>query len=366
MTIKVRSITPEESEVLEQWQRCDNVVRYRRARILRLSAKRWKCAAIADALALHVQVVRDVITAFNEGGIEAITPQPRSGGRPPSYGEEIAQAAEDLVHQGPPPEEGRATWTLQGLAQALAARFEFLDNISQETVRRLLACRQIAYRQAKNWLTSPDPQYILHKSQRDRLLAWARQNADGSAVWLDQSWFARWPYRFRAWTPKRHLPHVAQRWKEKVDTTALYAALDDETQEPFLRWAEGQPNSEETVRFLEALMAHYTAQGKRFLVLFWDRAPWHTSRRTRQWVKDYNRRAKSEGLTRLIVCLLPTRSPWLMPLEAIFGWIKHQLLGDRLFETIADLRMAVEYCFQLRVTDAKLRRNRAWSAAVAS
>jgi len=42
-------------------------------------------------------------------------------------------------------------------------------------------------------------------------------------------------------------------------------------------------------------MAHESSQAKRFLVLFWDRAPWHTSRRTRDWIRDYNRRAKAEG-----------------------------------------------------------------------
>lgn len=38
MTLYVRKITPEESAVLDKWQRADNVVGYRRARIVRLSA----------------------------------------------------------------------------------------------------------------------------------------------------------------------------------------------------------------------------------------------------------------------------------------------------------------------------------------
>jgi len=113
-------------------------------------------------------------------------------------------------------------------------------------------------------------------------------------------------------------PARGQALSEDVETTALYAALDDETQEAFLRWADGQPNSSETVRFLGALMAHWTKQGKRFIVLFWDRAPWHKSRQTREWVRAYNQRAKRDGLTRLILCFLPTRSPWLTPLEPIF------------------------------------------------
>ena len=363
MAIGVRSITAEESEILDRWERGDNIVCYRRARILRLSEADWRCPAIADVLALHVETVRWTIKAFNKGGLDAITPQPRSGGRPPGYSQEVADVAEDLARQEPPSQEGRATWTLHGLALAIAARFDHIDTMSHEAVRRLLKLRDIAYYRAKQWLTSPDPQYERHKRRRDRLLAMARAAPDGTAYWLDQSWFSRWPYRFRAWAAKDTPLRVAQRWSEKVDTTALYAALDDESQEAFLRWATGQPDSEETVEFLEALMAHCTQTGLRFIVLIWDKASWHTSRRTQGWIRAYNRRAKEEGHTRLIVCQLPTRSPWLMPLEPIFGWTKHQVLGGRLFQTVAQLHTAVERYFHQRVAHAKELRDRAWVKA---
>ena len=363
MTIRVRSITAEESEILNRWQRCDDIIRYRRARILRLSETNRRCPAIAEVLALHVETVRWVIKTFNEGGIEAITPQPRSGGRPPGYSQEVADVAKDLARQGPPDEEGRATWTLHGLAKAIAARFEHIDTMSHEAVRRLLKLRDIVYYQAKQWLTSPDPHYERRKRRRDRLLAMARAAADGTVFWLDQSWFSRWPYRFRAWAAKDAPLRVAQRWSEKVDTTALYAALDDKSQEAFLRWATGQPDSEETVQFLEALMAHCTQNGLRFIVLIWDKASWHTSNRTQGWIRAYNRRAKEENLTRLIVCQLPTRSPWLMPLEPIFGWTKHQVLGGRLFQTVAQLQAAVELHFHQRVAQSKERRDRIWARA---
>jgi len=82
MTIKVRLITPQESETLDSWQRADNVVAYRRVRILRLSEMGCKCTFIAEVLGLHVETVRGTIKDFNEGGVAAIAPQPRSGGRP--------------------------------------------------------------------------------------------------------------------------------------------------------------------------------------------------------------------------------------------------------------------------------------------
>ena len=80
MTIKVRPITPQESETLDHWQRADNVVGYRRSRILRLSEAGWKCADIAGVLGLHVETVRLTIKDFNKGGIPVIAPRPRSGG----------------------------------------------------------------------------------------------------------------------------------------------------------------------------------------------------------------------------------------------------------------------------------------------
>ena len=80
MTISIRPITSEESDILDHWQRSDNAVGYRRARILRLSKDDWKCADIAFVLGCHVDTVRQIITLFNEGGIPEIAPRPRSGG----------------------------------------------------------------------------------------------------------------------------------------------------------------------------------------------------------------------------------------------------------------------------------------------
>lgn len=282
------------------------------------------------------------------------------------YTAEVAEEVEQLVRQEPPEEQGRATWTLKGLAEVVATRFDTIKQISHETVRRMLSLRGILYYRAKEWLVSPDPLYELRKSQRDRLLTFARACPDGAAVWLDESWFVRWPYRFWTWASKDDRPRVAQRWNEEVDTTALFAALDDETQQTFLRWADGQPNSERMTQFLETLMDYWTQRGKRFIVLFWDKASFHTSKQTTNWIREYNRRAKRENLTRLIVCKLPTRSPWLMPLEPIFGWTKHQVLGNRAFETVAEMQKVVENHFRQRVAEAQKRRDQAWAKALAA
>ena len=248
---------------------------------------------------------------------------------------------------------------MSDLASQLVAHFEHLSRVSHETVRRWLKQAKIVYRRAKGWIISPDPRYGLKKHQRDRLLRIARQAADGVAVWLDESWFVRWPYWFRTWVEQGKPLTVLQRWSEKVDTTALFVALDDESQQSLLHWAQGQPNSDRMIVFLDKLTTHYAAQGKRFIALFWDKASWHTSKKTRRWIRTYNRKAKQLGLPRLLVSYHPTRSPWLMPLESVFGWVKHQVLGGRVFQTVSELQQAVALAFQQRVAQAKTRHDKA-------
>jgi len=270
----------------------------------------------------------------------------------------VEKVARELVRHRPPEETERATWTLETLGAELQARCPQLSPMSYETVRRWLQQSHIRYRRSKGWMGSPDPHYELKKHQRDRLLWMARRTPNGATVWLDESWFIRWPYAFRSWAVKGEWLTVPQRWNEAVDKVALFAALDDASQETLLYWAPGQPNSDQQVIFLAQLTRHYATLDKDFIALFWDKASWHTSRKTQQWIRAYNRRAKREQLPRLLTVCHPTRSPWLMPLEPIFGWVKHAVLGGQDFETVAELQQAVEAAFHQRVAKAKPRHDK--------
>jgi DDE superfamily endonuclease len=51
------------------------------------------------------------------------------------------------------------------------------------------------------------------------------------------------------------------------------------------------------------------------LLLVWDKAAWHISRAVRNGVRAPHRQAKQDGGVRLMVCQLPTKSPWLNRIE---------------------------------------------------
>lgn len=71
-----------------------------------------------------------------------------------------------------------------------------------------------------------------------------------------------------------------------------------------------------TIRFLTWCSEKLQAAGKKVWVLIWDNASWHISKAVREWIASHNRRVKKSGEgTRIISCLLPTKSPWLNLIE---------------------------------------------------
>jgi transposase len=82
-----------------------------------------------------------------------------------------------------------------------------------------------------------------------------------------------------------------------------------------LRFVCGRPVSAVTCLSLAWRMTSFAAQGKRALVLIGDTASWHSSQEVRQWIRAHKRTVKPRGGCRLIMCRLPSKSPWLNPIE---------------------------------------------------
>ena len=105
--------------------------------------------------------------------------------------------------------------------------------------------------------------------------------------------------------------------KDDPDPKALacYGLLRRDTGGMLLRFVRGRPVSQVTEDFLAWACARLAAEGKRALLLVWDNASWHVSRRVRVWIKAHNRRAKAEGGVRILACHLPVKAPWLNAIE---------------------------------------------------
>lgn len=132
-------------------------------------------------------------------------------------------------------------------------------------------------------------------------------------------WWSRFAQpHIKTWSAGKRL-RVRQREAGKEDqepkAIACYGLLRKDTEEVRVRFLEARPISEITIEFLRWMIEELEKEGKKVLFLIWDNATWHTSKMVRNWLGEHNRKAKQKGGVRIIRCQLPSKSPWLNPIE---------------------------------------------------
>lgn len=135
----------------------------------------------------------------------------------------------------------------------------------------------------------------------------------------DECWWSRLAQPdLHAWAEDEplRLRELAVR-KGDTDPKALacYGPLRGDTGGMLLRLVDGRPVSQVTEDSLSRVCVELAREGKKALLLVWDNASWHIGARVRDWIKEHNRRAKREGGVRTPACRLPSKSPWLNPIE---------------------------------------------------
>jgi len=165
----------------------------------------------------------------------------------------------------------------------------------------------------------PRPGVRAEKKTRDRLIRLAESRPDWVLGYADEVWWSRLALpALRAWTEAEPLRLVERdRPRADSDPKALccYGLLRGDTGGMLLRFVQGRPVSQVTEDFLSWACDRLAAEGKTALLLVWDNASWHISRRVRAWIKAHNQRVKTRGGTRIVACRLPIKSPWLNPIE---------------------------------------------------
>lgn len=162
----VRSFSDGEREQLEAGLRSSDAFVLRRCQILLASSRGQRAITIAQNLGCDDETVRQVIQAFNRGGLAVLE---RGSSRPhrtrAAFAPQQAERLRELLHQSPR-NFGKPTgvWTL-----ALAAEVSFEqglteERVSREAVRSALARLQVKWKRAKQWITSPDPEYQRKKT----------------------------------------------------------------------------------------------------------------------------------------------------------------------------------------------------------
>jgi transposase len=163
----VRAFSEEERTAIEAGLRAPDAFTLRRCQILLASAQGETAPVIAAQLHCSDQTVRNVITAFNADGL-AVLKQGSHVAHHLSHTAFTPEAQERLrvLIRLSPRTFGQQSslWSLASLAEVSFKQGLTTRLVSGETVRATLQRMGIAWKRAKQWITSPDPAYTAKKS----------------------------------------------------------------------------------------------------------------------------------------------------------------------------------------------------------
>lgn len=159
--IFVRKLKEKELRELAAGLRSSKPFTVRRCQMVLASSRGKTAPNIAEFIGCDDQTVRNVIKAFNERGVAAL---PAGSRRPktvqPLFGEEQADRLKALLHRSPRDfDKETSLWTLELAAEVSFAEGLTPRRVSGECIRLALKRLGIAWKRAKHWITSPDPEY---------------------------------------------------------------------------------------------------------------------------------------------------------------------------------------------------------------
>ena len=164
--IYVRRLAANERAALEAGVRAPEAFTMRRCQILLASARGETALQIAQHLSCHDQTVRNAIHAFHAQGLDSLQPGssvPHHIAR--AFDGADAERLRGLLHQSPRAfGQSTSLWTLDLAAEVAHAEGFTAKPVSGETVRATLARLGLGWRRAKQWITSPDPEYARKKT----------------------------------------------------------------------------------------------------------------------------------------------------------------------------------------------------------
>jgi putative transposase len=279
----------------------------RRAHVILLAAEGWSLRDLRNALYVSFDFIVRTIRTFQQQGLDAILPEEP----PPPPVPHWAVHVIDWLTKTTPEDFGyfRRRWSCETVAEVLAWRVRVF--VSGETVRRVMRRLGFVWRRPRPIVGPVDPQRTIKLKAIQRLLRTLPANE--TAVFQDEV--------------DLHLnPKIGSCWMKRGQQTEVPTPGNNEKRHlaGSLVWRTGRlvvspperrRNTDLFLRHLEELRHRFRHVRKVHVIC--DNAPFHCSRRVRDYVRQWNHR--------LELHYLPKYAPETNPIERIW-WRMHETI----------------------------------------
>ncbi|MCS4159607.1 IS630 family transposase [Salinibacter ruber] len=315
----VREPTEQEHKELKRMKRQEVGRVSTRAHIILLSSRGYSAPQISEIHDVTGPMVYKWMDRFDEEGPSGLYDRDREG-RPPKIDEEVEQEIERLL-EGNPTEEGEnaTRWTTDRIAEHLDRELDV--DVHPETVRDALNRLDYSWTRPRRKLPPVDSE-AYRKRLEAIVEAVSQAGPDASVLVEDETTIKRFPPLRRQWQPvgEQHPVMVP----DSNEDFTLYGTLDLTSGATHARAYE-KGRSDYTIQYLESLLEATTGE----VLLIWDQAKWHTSKKVRRWLEKHDR---------IETHLLPVRSPETNPMEDLWRELKERVAAclERSLDTLLE------------------------------
>jgi len=268
--------------------------------------------SVSVAYGVDRKTVSRWVAKFRENGSEALQRKAGSG-RPRKLNELTEDELRAIVLQGAMSFDFETDlWTVSRLRRVITDEFQI--PLSKNSIWRRLRDAGLTYQK-------PEREYFeIDEATRKKWIRYevpkirrAIKKHRAILYFQDESNISLTAFLGKTWSPRGQTPKAKVTGKRAG--VAATSALSRHGQLLF-RLLDKRIASKEVIEFLDQMLRHH---GRRHLVVVMDRAPPHTSQKTKAWI---------DAQPRLHVFYLPKYSPDWNPDEKVWNHLKHQELAS--------------------------------------
>lgn len=224
----LRSLNKDEKNELERISRSSSLpaIQVNRAKLVLAVAEGMNYTAAARSIGRRSNdAVSNLVSRFNQEGLEALIPR-HGGGPQPRYGEqEKARILEEVERKPDREKDGSATWSLSLLRNALRKAPDGLPDVSIDTVQKTLHEAGWSWQRSRSWCNTGT---VLRKRQGEMVeiidpetepkklieRAYRMGKTLGLPVWVEDEAgpYRTEPYQGSSWQPEEHPAHQSHEY----------------------------------------------------------------------------------------------------------------------------------------------------------